>query len=114
MEITPIPFPLHAVGNPASRRPAHSGLSRSLAIARGGIEAFWRALVVHARRRPKLLVLVESSPLGDRRFVSVVQFEQQRFLVGSSPSSVTLLARLPDACAISDEVAASAAGGESQ
>ena|ERR1700691_1765835 len=108
MEMTPIPFPLRAHG-----KPVRSGFSRSIAIARGGFEAFWRALVSRARRRPKSLVLVESSALGDRRFVTVVQFEQQRFLIGSSPSSVTLLARLPDERAIPGD-GAPAADGESQ
>jgi hypothetical protein len=27
----------------------------------------------------------------------VIQFERRRFLIGSSPSSITLLSRLPDA-----------------
>lgn len=57
----------------------------------------WRMLVARARPRSKSLALVESSSLGDRRFVSVIQFEQRRYLIGSSPASVTLLARLPDA-----------------
>jgi flagellar biogenesis protein FliO len=60
------------------------------------MEVVWHKFAVHARRKPKSLVLLESSALGDRRFVSVVQFERQRFLIGSSPSSVALLARLPD------------------
>ncbi len=38
----------------------------------------------------------ETAALGNRRFVSVIQFESQRFLIGSSPTSVTLLAQLPD------------------
>ena len=46
---------------------------------------------------PKFLLVSETSALGDRRFVAVVQFERQRFLIGSSPFSVTLLARLSDA-----------------
>ena len=53
--------------------------------------SLWRA-----GRRHKALVVRETAALGDRRFVSVIQFEQQRFLVGSSPSSVTLLSVLPD------------------
>jgi hypothetical protein len=56
----------------------------------------WTALAIRARRAPKTLVVNETAPLGDRRFVAVVQFERQRFLIGSSPSSVTLLAPLSD------------------
>jgi len=69
----------------------------ALAKLRTQLELLWRTLTTHTRRRPKSLLLVESSALGDRRFVSVVQFDEQRFLIGSSPSSVNLLARLPNA-----------------
>ena len=61
------------------------------------VGVIWKALIVRARRIPKSLVVQETAALGDRRFVLVVQFEQQRFLIGTSPSSVTLLAPLPDA-----------------
>jgi hypothetical protein len=113
MKITSIPFPLHAAEKPAAERPAGSTLRRSMTVAREGVEVLWRALAVRARRRPKSLVLVESSALGDRRFISVVQFEEQRFLVGSSPSSVTLLARLPKAPAL-PAATASAADGDTR
>jgi flagellar biogenesis protein FliO len=33
-------------------------------------------------------------PLGERRFVAVVEFERSRFLVGGTTSSLVLLARL--------------------
>ena len=72
-------------------------LAKTLGRVRRVFGSFWRGLVTRARRAPKTLVLLESSALGDRRFAAVVQFERQRFLIGSSPSSVSLLARLPDA-----------------
>lgn len=50
-----------------------------------------------ARRAPRRLHLCENLPLGERRFVAVVEFEQQRFLVGGTPSSLVLLARLGEA-----------------
>jgi hypothetical protein len=68
--------------------------------------AFWDSLVgrvrtcgkwlsrTQAQRNP--LRVCETAALGDRRFVSVIQFERQRFLIGSSPSSITLLSALPD------------------
>lgn len=71
--------------------------SRALAIVGRRIKLFWGSFVTCARRSPKFLLVSETSALGDRRFVAVVQFERQRFLIGSSPSSVTLLARLSDA-----------------
>ena len=80
---------------PAHQRPLL--LSRVLAAFRRRIELGWRALKARIRRAPKLLVVAETVALGDRRIVSVVQFERERFLIGCGPSSVTLLARLPDA-----------------
>jgi flagellar biogenesis protein FliO len=47
-------------------------------------------------RPGKSLKLHESLPLGERRFVAVVEFEQERFLIGGTSSSVVLLSRLAD------------------
>jgi flagellar biogenesis protein FliO len=49
------------------------------------------------QRKSRALVVKETASLGERRFIAVVQWERQRFLVGASPGSVTLLAQLPDA-----------------
>jgi hypothetical protein len=91
MEITPVPLTLVA-----PRMDGRKGRARVFAAVGRSLEHFWRAICVRTRRRPKSLALVESSPLGDRRFVGVVQFEGLRVLIGSSPASITLLARLPD------------------
>jgi hypothetical protein len=64
--------------------------------------AVWKTWAHRARGRHKTLAVRETAALGDRRFVSVIQFERRRFLVGSSPSSVTLLAQLPDESASGD------------
>jgi len=56
----------------------------------------WTSLVRRAGSERKTLSVRETAALGDRRFVSVIQFERQRFLIGSSPSSITLLSKLPD------------------
>jgi flagellar biogenesis protein FliO len=48
----------------------------------------WRA------RTPRQLRLCETLALGDRRFLAVVQFEQQKFLVGGAGNSIALLTRL--------------------
>jgi Flagellar biosynthesis protein, FliO len=65
---------------------------------------FWpQALCLFARvlhlssRAPRRLRLCESLPLGERRFVAVVEFESSRFLVGGTSASLVLLARLQDA-----------------
>jgi flagellar biogenesis protein FliO len=62
-----------------------SGMGRRLA-----------ALVAQLRRgRPRQLRLCESLPLGERRFVAVVEFQQQKFLIGGSGGSLCLLTVLP-------------------
>ena len=81
-------------------RPA---LSRWLTLAADRLKLVWRSVIWRSiswvRRsgsKRKTLAVRETAALGDRRFVSVIQFERQRFLIGSGPSSVTLLAQLPD------------------
>lgn len=66
-----------------------------LRIMKWGAELWGRVLRL-SRRTPKSLRLCESLPLGERRFVAVVEFERARFLVGGTPSSVVLLSRLQD------------------
>jgi len=51
--------------------------ARALATLRSFISV--RAATQGARVR-------ESAALGDRRFISIIQFERQRFLIGSSPA----------------------------
>lgn len=47
------------------------------------------------RRKPKrLLRICENVSLGERKSVAVLQFEQERFLVGITGSSMSLLAKL--------------------
>jgi hypothetical protein len=62
------------------------------------IQALWRSVIRRGgiMRPHKALAVRETVALGDRRFVSVIQFERQRFLIGCGSSSVTLLAQLPD------------------
>ncbi len=55
---------------------------------------------------PRRLRLCESLSLGEKRFVAVVQFEGQQFLLGGGSSSVALLCRLgetPDFAALLTE-----------
>jgi hypothetical protein len=99
--------------------PPNSPLDRALArtftrtsrLAAARLKVFWRSviwrsLVCRVGGKRKTLSVRETAALGDRRFVSVIQFECQRFLIGCSPTSVTLLSRL------SDESASSEPGGE--
>ena len=103
---------------PTQSRP---NASRWLALAGARLKLVWRSLVWQSLvwrsmiwrslplslvrrsgRKRKTLAVRETTALGDRRFVSVIQFERQRFLIGSSPSSVTLLAQLPNEPASSE------------
>jgi len=53
----------------------------------------------HLRRQrsARRLRLSETLSLGEKRFLAVVQFQHQEFLVGGTGQSIALLARL-DAC----------------
>src|SRR5438132_10706609 len=59
--------------------------------------ALWKRVLRLSRRAPRRLRLCESLPLGERRFVAVVEFEAARFLVGGTASSMVLLSRLSGA-----------------
>jgi flagellar biogenesis protein FliO len=51
----------------------------------------WRS---HPSRQ---LYLRETLALGERRFIAVVEFEQQKFLIAGTGSSVAMLTALPEA-----------------
>ena len=48
-------------------------------------------------RREKRLQLCETLSLGERRFVAVVRYREQQFLLGGTGQSIALLAHLPPA-----------------
>jgi len=60
----------------------------------------WERLLRLARRPQRRLRLCESLPLGERRFVAVVEFEQERFLVGGTSASLILLAHLDNSAGV--------------
>jgi len=64
----------------------------------GGVWCFrnWQRITIHRGRTPKLNVL-ETRSLGGRHAVYVVGYEQERFLIASSPNGVNLLSHLPAA-----------------
>ena len=70
---------------------ASTALARISALLSARLGAIWRS-----QKKRKALSIRETASLGERRFVAVIQFERQRFLIGASPSSVTLLTQLPD------------------
>jgi flagellar biogenesis protein FliO len=65
-----------------------------------------RARAQQARRN---LRVCENVSLGEKRFVAIVQVDEERFLIGGSSSSVSLLTRLqetkPFAAALDQEAA---------
>jgi flagellar biogenesis protein FliO len=47
-------------------------------------------------RKPRRLRVCETLSLGERRFLAVIEFDRQEFLVGGTGSSLEVLARLDD------------------
>lgn len=71
---------------------SQSGAGRILAYLVRGLRDMPQAMV--GRRREKRLRLRETLSLGERRFLAVVEFDQQEFLVGGTGSSLALLTRV--------------------
>jgi flagellar biogenesis protein FliO len=71
----------------------NSGLQRMPALS------WLRQLFGHIRirRRERALKLGEALSLGEKRLVAIVEFEEQRFLIGVTNQSITLLRGLDDA-----------------
>ena len=107
MELTRSQIRTHTRPHP----PLVRALARTLTLAAARLEVVWRSAlwrslvrrswvgrswVCRAGSKRKALSVRETAALGDRRFISVIQFERQRFLIASSPSAVTLLAQLSD------------------
>ena len=67
--------------------------------------ALWERVLRFSQRPPRRLRLCESLPLGERRFVAVVEFDQSRFLVGGTSSSLVLLSRLQNAGGRAEDMA---------
>jgi len=58
------------------------------------ILSLWKRAIEVTRRPRRRLRLCENLPLGERRFVAVIEYEDARFLLGGTSSSLVLLARL--------------------
>ena len=76
-------------------------MAESIAVAGPGSEprsrlwAWLRATLARCGARPpRQLRLRENVPLGGQRFVAVLQFERQNFLIAGTHDSISLLARL--------------------
>ena len=73
-------------------------LALVLGIFLAGVWLFrnWQRLAIQRGRAPKLNVL-EVRSLGGRQSIYVVGYEQERFLLASSPAGVNFLTHLPGA-----------------
>ncbi len=70
----------------------------------GGVWLFknWQRLAIQRGRAPKLSVL-ECRSLGGRHAIYVIGYEQERYLIASSPAGVNLLSHLPAATEAASE-----------
>ncbi|MFO1511377.1 MAG: flagellar biosynthetic protein FliO [Verrucomicrobiota bacterium] len=80
-------------------------LALVLAVFFAGVWLFrnWQRTLAHKGQSPKLNIL-ETKALGQRHALVVVGYEQQRFLVASSPAGVTMLATLPEGSPVVAEI----------
>jgi len=77
--------------------PTSSALSGfPLALARLWTRVLGAARAVKIGRQERSLRVCETLSLGERRFLVVVQFGQQKFLIGSTSQSISLLQRLDE------------------
>jgi len=60
----------------------------------GVARSLWKQLLRLKPTHARSLRLRENLPLGDRRFVAVVEYEEMRFLIGGTSGSLVLLAEL--------------------
>lgn len=77
----------------ASRADRAPGESKPVASK---VAAFLGRLVssVSTRRRERRLRLCEMLPLGEKRFVAVVEYGSQKFLLAGTPQNISLLRHL--------------------
>ena len=78
---------------PGSRLPRSGWGERCLAILR----RITARVIILQRRPARRLRICETLSLGEKRFVAVIRFERQQFLVGGTSNSVAVLARLGQA-----------------
>jgi flagellar biogenesis protein FliO len=104
------PAPLPAPSLTLSLFRVIGALALVLGIFLGGVWVFknWQRLVIQKGRAPKLNVL-EVRSLGQRHALYVIGYEQQRILLSSSPTGVTMLTHLPSADGTVEEPPAPAA-----
>ena len=77
------------------RNAASSSTSPPGTVWRVALKNLWQGVRRTLKsRKARRLRVCETLSLGDRRFVAVIEFDHQEFLVGGSGNSLELLARL--------------------
>jgi flagellar biogenesis protein FliO len=109
-ETTPVITPLVAPSLPnagVSLLRVMGALALVIGVFLGGVWLFknWQRLALQRGRIPKLNIL-ESRSLGGRHAIFVVGYEQERFLISSSPGGVNLLSHLPASAESETNIAA--------
>lgn len=77
---------------------------RRALLLRGWNAIKWIKERVRVQQARKNLRVCENISLGDKRFVAVVQVDGERFLIGGSSNSVSLLTRLQQDKAFATEL----------
>jgi flagellar biogenesis protein FliO len=92
----PQPLPLPSAGPSIIR--VFSAFALVIAIFFGGVWAWrnWQRFLPRSGRPAPLLDICEARSLGNRQNIFVVRYDRQRFLVGSSPAGISLLAALDE------------------
>jgi flagellar biogenesis protein FliO len=82
-----------------SRTESHSATGSWLhhLLLNAGSAFKWIAQRARAQQARKNLRICENVSLGEKRFVAVVQVDEERFLIAGSSGSVSLLTRLQEA-----------------
>lgn len=84
-----------SVENPMARAEFRLPAVIEHSVAR--LNEMWKWLQNRSKtqRRNRKLRVCESAQLGDKKFVALIQADGQRFLIGGTSTSVSLLATLP-------------------
>ncbi len=84
--------------NAGSQATSPSGVAWAVALKNSWQ---WVQRAVKPRKARRLRVC-ETLSLGERRFLAVIEFDRQEFLVGGSGNSLSLLARLHEGMVITE------------
>jgi len=88
--------PLQPLAGESRSLPGTANWSQAL-VSKAWSALKWIMQRATAQQARKNLRICETLSLGEKRFVAVVQVDEERFLIGGSSSSVSLLTRLPEA-----------------